>query len=107
MGNHTRQAARPSDYCSLVEAARLLGVHYETAARWVRSGKLRGVRLSRRKVVVSKRHCAALLSEEPARPGTPPGSLQDWLPLIGALTPQEAGRLRAFAQDFEKIDDEA
>ena len=39
---------------SLTQAARVLGVHYETVARWVRTGKLQGVKLSRRKVVVPK-----------------------------------------------------
>ena len=39
-------------YYSLAQAARVLGVHYETAARWARSGKLAAVRLSRRKVLV-------------------------------------------------------
>ena len=49
-------------YYTLSEVARMLGVHYETAARWGRTGKLPGVKLSRRKVLVPKEKLDALLS---------------------------------------------
>ena len=96
-------------YYTLSEVAKLLGVHYETAARWVRAGKLQGVKLSRRKVVVPRAGCEALLSGHPSEPMRRPGfgSVQRWLPLIGALSPKEAASLRASAEDFEKVEDES
>ena len=47
---------------SLSQAAEVLGVHYESVARWVRTGKLAGVKLSRRKVVVPKEKRDAFLT---------------------------------------------
>ncbi len=96
--------SRPErSYYTLAEAADALGVHYETAARWVRSGKLPGVKLSRRKVIVPKEKCDALMS----------GTLHEakkgpwWRPLIGTLTPQEAEGLRAVVEECcEKVDQE-
>ncbi len=81
-----------------------MGVHYETAARWARSGKLAAVRLSRRKVLVPKEKCAAILSSGPGAVSEV-GTIQRWLPLIGTLTPREAARLRELANDFEKVED--
>jgi excisionase family DNA binding protein len=95
---------------TLSEAAELLGVHYETVARWVRNGKLPGMKLSRRKVVVTKEKLDAFLRgsstgpEEVARPVT--GSPQRWLALVGTLTPDEAAMLRASLQDFESVEEE-
>lgn len=95
-------------FYTLAQTATLLGVHYETVARWVRSGKLPGVKLSRRRVVVLKEKLDAFLSGESvnAGKGVPPGigSPQRWLALIRTLTPKEAERLRASAQDFEKVE---
>src|SRR5207249_4023638 len=51
-GVENRMTERP--YYTLSEAAQVLGVHYETAARWARTGKLPSVKLSRRKVIVPK-----------------------------------------------------
>jgi excisionase family DNA binding protein len=100
--------AEPVVY-SLSQAAHVLGVHYETVARWVRTGKLGGVKLSRRKVVVPKEKLDAFLAGK-GRTGEPnlhtePGSPQWWLALVGTLTPEEAHALRASAQDFEKVED--
>ena len=81
-----------------------MGVHYETAARWARSGKLAAVRLSRRKVLVPKEKCAAILSGGPGGVSEV-GTIQRWLPLIGTLSPREAARLRELAKDFEKVED--
>ncbi len=98
-------------FYTLSQAAEVLGVHYETVARWVRTGKLPGVKLSRRKVVVPKEKLAAFLSgdstalEKVAPPAI--GSPQRWLVLVRTLTPKEAEKLRASAQDFEKVEDEA
>jgi excisionase family DNA binding protein len=78
-----RMATEPA-YYSLTQVAHLLGVHYETAARWVRTGKLPGVKLSRRKVVVPKENLDALLAGKrnlvekgdslPAGSAAPPGA---------------------------------
>lgn len=93
---------------TLSETAQVLGVHYETAARWVRAGKLAGVKLSRRKVVVPKENLDAFLSAEspaPAKDKPPPlGSPQRWMSLIGTLTAKEAERLMASVDDFEKVE---
>jgi excisionase family DNA binding protein len=94
---------------TLAQAAEVLGVHYETVARWVRSGKLPGVRLSRRKVLVPKQACELLLSSGSAaiaKRGPQVGSPQCWLALVGTLTPKEAAKLRVLAQDFEELEDE-
>lgn len=97
-------------FYTLSQAAQVLGVHYETVARWVRTGKLPGVRLSRRKVVVPKDKLNALLSGDSTAAGkvAPPavGSPQRWLALIRTLTPKEAEKLRASVQDFEKVEEE-
>ena len=92
---------------SLAQAAEVLGVHYETAARWVRTGKLAGVKLSRRKVVVPKEKLDAFVAgaaSEP-EPGSELGSPRRWLSLVGTLTPEEAALLRRSAQDFEQIEE--
>jgi excisionase family DNA binding protein len=95
---------------TLSEAAELLGVHYETVARWVRTGKLPGVKLSRRKVVVPKETLDAFLrggsagAEDVARPAT--GSPRRWLALVGTLTPDEAAMLRTSLRDFESVEEE-
>lgn len=86
------------------QAARVLGVHYETVARWAHSGQLPAVRVSRRKVLVPKEKCAAILSGGLGA-GYEVGTIQRWLPLIGTLSPREAARLRELAQDFEKVED--
>ena len=97
-------------YYSLSEAAQVLGVHYETAARWVRSGKLPGVKLSRRKVIIPKEKCHALLSGESAASRKPVplpfGSPLKWLALAGTLTSKEAAKLLEFAEDFEKVEED-
>src|SRR5437764_8480248 len=81
-------------YYSLTQVASLLGVHYETAARWVRTGKLPGVKLSRRKVVVPKENLDALLARKAniveKDDSLPFGSPQRWLALVGTLTHEEA-----------------
>lgn len=102
-----RQQKRPgtAGYYSLSQAARILGVHYETAARWARSGKLAAVRLSRRKVLVPKEKCAAILSSGLGAVSEV-GTIQRWLPLIGTLSRGEAARLRELTKDFEKVDEE-
>ena len=101
--------AEPVVY-SLSQAAHVLGVHYETVARWVRTGKLQGVKLSRRKVVVTKEKLDAFLAEQGNKdqsgPRTEAGSPQWWLALVGTLTPEEAQALRASAQDFEKVEED-
>jgi excisionase family DNA binding protein len=94
---------------SLAEVAQLLGVHYETVARWVRAGKLRGIKLSRRKVVVAKEELDALLAGDARGAGKAApaiGSPQRWLALIRTLTPYEAEKLRASVQDFEQVEAE-
>src|SRR5438876_12344471 len=93
-------------YYSLSEAARLLGIHYETAARWMRTGKLAGVKLSRRKVVVPKEKLDAFLAgiAPQPEPRSEVGSPQRWLALVGTLTPEEAALLRRSTEDFEKIE---
>lgn len=97
-------------FYTLTEAAQVLGVHYETAARWVRSGKLPGVKLSRRKVVVPKEKCHALLSGRLTFPSATRSlidSRQWWLPLVGTLTSKEAAKLRAIVEEcFEKVEEE-
>jgi excisionase family DNA binding protein len=99
------------DYFTLTQVAELLGIHYETAARWVRTGKLPGVKLSRRKVVVPKESLDVLLGRMTAGPqsGTEPavGSPQRWLTLVGTLTAEEAAALRASLADFERVEEEA
>ena len=102
----SRAATNPTHY-TLAEAARVLGVHYETAARWARTGKLRAVKLSRRKVVVPREGCEALLSGgAPSPPPKPVGSTEWWLPLIGTLTPREGATVRAAVADrFEQVED--
>lgn len=87
-------------FYSLSEVAAVLGVHYETVARWVRTGKIKGVKLSRRKVVVPKEQLDDFL----AGGMSPVGSAQRWLALVRTLTPQEAEKLRALAQDFEQVE---
>ena len=102
----SRGAANPT-YYTLAEAARVLGIHYETAARWARTGKLRAVKLSRRKVVVPREGCEALLSGgAPGPPPQPVGSSEWWLPLIGTLTPREGAAVRAAVSElFEQVED--
>jgi excisionase family DNA binding protein len=92
---------------SLAQAAEVLGVHYETAARWVRTGKLAGVKLSRRKVVVPKEKLDAFLAGTAPQPEprSELGSPRRWLALVGTLTPEEAALLRRSVEDFEKIDE--
>lgn len=101
---------RERSFYTLSEAAEVLGVHYETAARWVRSGKLPGVKLSRRKVIVPKETCDALLSGSLAVRKVAPsvdGPPRWWLPLVGTLTPKEADQLLALVQDCcERIENE-
>jgi excisionase family DNA binding protein len=96
-------------YYTLSEAAHVLGVHYETAARWVRSGKLPGVKLSRRKVIIPKEKLDAFLAGQATAARAPDdlpfGSPQRWLALAGTLTHEEAEQLRAFAEVFETIED--
>jgi len=91
------------NFYTLAEAAKVLGVHRETAARWARSGKLPVVRLSRKKVIVPKDKFAALVSEGSAA-AVPLGSPQRWLRLVGTLTAREADCLLASVQDFEKLE---
>lgn len=88
-------------FYTLAQVAQIVGVHYETVARWVRTGKLRGVKLSRRKVVVPKEQLDAFL----AGVATAAGSVQRWMALIRTLTPQEAEKLRASTQDFEQVEE--
>lgn len=92
---------------SLTQVAEVLGVHYEAVARWVRTGKLAGVKLSRRKVVVPKEKLDAFLAGSGPQQGPrwEVGSSQRWLALVGTLTPEEAALLRRSAEDFEKIDE--
>src|SRR5438067_10870276 len=97
-------------YYSLSEAARLLGIHYETAARWVRTGKLPGVKLSRRKVVVPKEKLDAFLAGEGNAAGKkaalPFGSPQRWLALAGTLTHEEAEQILASVEEvFEQVEE--
>jgi len=89
---------------SLTQAAEVLGVHYETVARWVRTGKLAGVKLSRRKVVVPKEKLDAFLTGTAPQPGPRPevGSPQRWLALVGTLTPEEAALLRRSTEEFDQ-----
>jgi excisionase family DNA binding protein len=98
-------------YYTLSQVAELLGVHYETAARWVRTGKLPGVKLSRRKVVVPKENLDTFLAGERTHSGPKEepavGSPRRWLALVGTLTPEEAAFLRASVEDFERIEEEA
>lgn len=97
-------------YYTLSQVAERLGIHYETAARWVRTGKLAGVRLSRRKVVVPKEELDALLAGKTVNaekePPLPVGSPQRWLALAGTLTPEEAAFIRATLEDFDQIEEE-
>jgi len=95
---------------TMSEVAEVLGVHYETVARWVRTGKLRGVKLSRRKVVVPQEQLDALLAEGSSnftaqKSSSLAGSPQRWLALVRTLTPQEAKKLRASIQDFEQVEE--
>ena len=99
-----------SAFYTLSEAAKVLGVHYETAARWVRAGRLPAARFSRRKILVPKQSCRALLRTRRtagAPAGEPRiGSIEQWLPWIGCMTPKEGARLRAIIEEqFEKIED--
>jgi excisionase family DNA binding protein len=98
---------------SISETAHTLGVHYETVARWVRTGKLAGVKLSRRKVLVPKKNLEAFLAagtndasktSRGLKPGST-GSPQRWLALAGTLTSKEAGRLRESILDFELVEE--
>jgi excisionase family DNA binding protein len=95
---------------SLREAAELLGVHYETAARWVRSGRLRGHRVSHRKVIVPKESLEAFLkggrAVEETAGDLPFGSPKKWLALVGTLTPEEGASIRASLKDLETLDEE-
>jgi excisionase family DNA binding protein len=91
-------------YYTVAQAAKRLGVHYETAARWVRSGRLPAIKLSRRRTLIPKRACNALLAVPTGSPAAP-GALAQWLPWIGGLTAREAARLRELIQDFEKVED--
>src|SRR5947209_10099048 len=100
--------AEPVFY-SLSEAAQMLGVHYETVARWVRTGKLPGVKLSRRKVVVPKDRLEAFLRGDHGSGGQNPPAIesrQQWLDLVGTLTPEEAQFLRASRQEFDKVEED-
>ena len=113
MGSDPRERGNPPkrSYYTLAEASEVLGVHYETAARWVRSGKLPGVKISHRKVIVPKEKCRALLEGPSASTGSdrvPAGSPKWWLALTGTLTPKEADRIMAVVQECcEKVDEEA
>lgn len=97
-------------FYTLAEAAQVLGVHYKTAARWVRTGKLPGVKLSRRKVVVPKDKCHALLSGKLPRmkkDNLPFGSPKRWLALAGTLTPEEADQIMKSVEEcFERVEEE-
>nr|BAL59183.1 hypothetical protein HGMM_OP3C338 [Candidatus Acetothermum autotrophicum] len=88
-------------FYTLAQVAELVGVHYETVARWVRTGKLKGIKLSRRKILVPKEQLDALFAGE----ATAAGSAQRWMPLIRTLTPQEAEKLRASTQDLEHVEE--
>jgi excisionase family DNA binding protein len=83
---------------TLAQVAQLLGVHYETAARWVCTGKLHGIKLSRRKVVVQQLEAFLAGGTSTA------GSAQRWMALARMVTSQEAEQLRAFTQDFEHVE---
>jgi len=85
---------------TLAQVAQLLGVHYEAAARWVCTGKLHGIKLSRRKVVVPQEQLEAFL----AGGTSTAGSAQRWMALARMVTSQEAEQLRAFTQDFEHVE---
>lgn len=95
-------------FYTLSEAAQILGVHYETAARWVRTGKLPGIRVSKKKVLVPKEGFDAFLKEGPRNgpDALPFGSPKKWLFLAGTLTPKEAAQLRESLKDFEVVDEE-
>src|SRR5438552_6713067 len=97
-------------YYTLSQVAERLGVHYETAARWVRTGKLPGVKLSRRQVVVPKEKLDAFLAGEGNAAGKeaalPFGSPKRWLALVGTLTHEEAEQIRAVIEEvFEQVED--
>lgn len=97
-----------STFYTLPQVAQLLGVHYETVARWVRSGKLGGVKLSRRKVIVPKTKLDAFLgsARRDAAPEPEAGLPHRWLALVGTLHPKEAERLRRSTRDLETLDRE-
>ncbi len=103
----SKKKAPERSFYTLAEAAGVLGVHYETAARWARSGKLPAVKLSRRKVVVRKEECAALVRsgsepKAPVRFGDP----RQWLTLAGIMTAEEAAQVRANVEaTCEQIED--
>jgi excisionase family DNA binding protein len=96
-------------YYTLTQAAGLLGVHYDTVARWVRTGKLAGVKLSPRRVVIPKERLDAYLAgDEPAADtggGLTGGSPQAWLALAGTLTDEEAEQILAYVEErFEQVE---
>jgi excisionase family DNA binding protein len=64
--------AEPDDALELKEAAEALGVHYQTAYRWVRSGRL-PARLVDGRYLVARRdiETVAVRRETPARPAPP------------------------------------
>ena len=100
-----------SAFYTLSEAAKALGVHYETAARWVRSGRLPAGRFSRRKILVPKQSCRALLKVRrggAALAGKAPMTpFEQWMPWIGILTAEEGAQLRALIEErFEKIEED-
>ncbi len=99
---------RPRFY-TLSQVARLLGVHYETVARWVRAGKFPAVKLSTRKVIIPKEKFDALVSGElpfqKKQEAPPIGSPKRWLKLAGTLTPKDAAMLRKLNEDLESVEE--
>ncbi len=97
MGDTRRNRA----FYSMDEAAAVLGVHYETVGRWVRSGKLRGVKLSRRKVAIPKAACEEWLRGDRLPDA---GSPHRWIALAGTLSAREAAKLRSAIEVFAAVD---
>ncbi len=92
-----------SDFYTLAEAAEVLGVHYETAARWARSGKLESVKISRKKVLIPVRNCRRLLrSSRPDTLANPHGN-DPWAGLVGQTSAEQDEQLRQIKAEMDEL----
>lgn len=74
-----------TDPIELAEAAERLGVHYQTAYRWVREGRLPAVRVRGRYQILQADIDAVVAAREAPRPPGPRAGRRDWQRLCDRL----------------------